>query len=565
MNELLFTCGLLLLGGTICGTIARWLKLPTLTGYIAAGILLGSQGLDLLPHHHVKSISEPVNDIAMALVLFVLGGQFKFAALRGRARKLLSLSAVESSLTFLIVVGLSMPVLEGFAAPLLLGVMAVAIAPATTLLVLDEFDAHGNTTDTIKLLTAMSNVWAVLFFELVLLVLAFLSGSDEVGPSSVAWDIAGSLLFGLVAGHALIVMQDRTGHGNYTLPLIAVLALAIGGCKLTGVPHMLAFLVTGAVVANRSRYFEPITTSMQSLATPAYVAFFVLSGVHLNFGLLEHNWVAVGIYVLARTIGKIAGARLGIHLSGIDLLNVHDRSSPPLGLALLCQAGAAIALAHVASEFDPELGARLLNIVLGAVIVFELIGPLLVKHVVIAAGEVNIGHLLLRGSEEVGNPSMFTTLFRALRGKHNHRSDDIAQLDLGRVMRAGIVPLPEHANMDQILRYANHARFNQFPVVDDGGALVGLIRLRDLEDLAYDPHAASLVIAADLTSLTPEECALSADTGIEDAAAAFSDYLGNNFAVVKDKQSLLFMGMVERADLIRLIRQMKQTRARKNK
>jgi len=400
----------------------------------------------------------------------------------------------------------------------------------------------------------------VLFFELVLLGLAFFSGMSEAGPSAAAWDVIGSLLFGIIAGHALIVMQDHTGHGNYTLPLIAVLAIAIGGCKLTGVPHMLAFLVTGAVVANRSRYFEPITNSMQNLAPPAYVAFFVLSGLHLDFSLLSENWIAVGIYVLARTVGKVAGARLGIQLSGLNLFNIRDRTSPPLGLALLCQAGAAIALAQVAGEFDPELGARLLNIVLGAVVIFELGGPLLVKHVVIAAGEVNIGHLLLRGSDEVENRSMFSSLFKALRGKRNHKANEIADLDVGRVMRAGVAPLKESDSMDEILRYANHARFNQFPVINNQGALVGLIRLRDLEGLAYDPHAASLVIAGDLTSLTPEECALVATTKLEDAVAAFADYRGNNFAVVEDAENMRFMGMVERADLLRLIGQMERSK-----
>ena len=560
MNELLLTAGIILIGGAICGAIARFLRLPTLTGYITAGILLGPQLLDTLPHEHIEALSGPINDVAMALVLFVLGGQFHAEKLRKSGKKIVTFSCVESLFTFSCVTLLCLPVLPGIAGPLLLGVMAVAIAPATTLLVLDEFDAHGPTTDAVKLVTALSNVWAIFFFELALLLLVFLSGAGEAGPLDATWDVFGSLLYGLLAGHALIVIQDRTGHGNYSLPLLAVIAATIGASKATGVPYMLAFLVTGAVVANRSRYFEPITKSMEAFAPPAYVAFFVLSGWKLDFSLLADNWMVAGIYILARTIGKIAGARAGLKVAGLEFLHPQDRTSPPVGLSLLCQAGAAIALAHVAMDYDPELGQTLLNIILGAVVLFELVGPLFVKHVAVAAGEVNIGHLLVRGSEERGD-SLFSSLLRSLRGRKHWSEEDLAGLTLGRIMGGTATPLPEGAAMDEILRYANHARSNQFPVVDSNGSLVGMIRLRDLEELAYDPHAASLVIAGDLTSLPTDEIALPADSTLEEAAAFFTSFQGNNLVVIESKEKPQYLGMVERANLLRLVSQLEQSRA----
>ncbi|MDP6849962.1 MAG: cation:proton antiporter [Planctomycetota bacterium] len=559
MQDLLLTAGLILVVGSICGEVARFLRLPTLTGYISAGILLGPQVFDSLPHEHIHAISDPVNDIAMALVLFVLGGQFRTEKLRGVGKKILTLSSIESVFSFTCVALFTLPVLPGIAGPLLLGVMAVAIAPATTLLVLDEFDAHGPSTDAIKLITALSNVWSILFFELALLLLVFLSGTSEVGPSAAVWDIFGSLFYGLIAGHALIVIQDRTGHGNYSLPLLAVIALTIGASKVTGVPHMLAFLVTGGVVANRSRYFEPITKSMGAFAPPAYVAFFVLSGIHLDFGLLAENWIAAGVYVLARTIGKVAGARAGLKISGLQFLNPQDRSSPPVGLALLCQAGVAITLAHVAMKYNPELGQTLLNIILGAVVLFELVGPLLVKHVAVAAGEVNIGHLLVRSSDERGT-SFFSSILRSIRGRRNWKAADLAGFTLGRMMRGTTTPLSESAPMDDILRYANHARSNQFPVVNADGEFVGMIRLRDLEELAYDPHAASLVIAGDLTSLGVEEVSLPASATIEEAASAFSEYRGNNLVVIESKENPRYLGMVEKADLLQLVSQLEHSR-----
>jgi Kef-type K+ transport system membrane component KefB/CBS domain-containing protein len=556
-SPVLLTAGLILVGGSLCGAVARMLRLPTLTGYLAAGILLGHQGLDQLPDEHVELMSGPVNDLAMALVLFVLGGQFALERIRPIARRIFVLSSVESLITFSLVCLLALPVLGDWAGSVLLGVMAIAVAPATTLLVLREFEASGPTTASLKLLTALSNIWAVFLFEVALLVLLATSSADA-GPQEILWDIAGSVLYGLLAGHALILMQEKVGHGNYSLPLLTVLLTTIGVCKLTEVPHMLAFLATGAVVVNRSRYFEPITKAMDLFAQPAYVAFFVLSGLHLDFHLLAENWLAVGLYVLGRTIGKVVGARAGLRAAGMGAGNLAGRPSPPLGLGLLCQAGAAIALAQVARGYDQALGDQLLNIILGAVVVFELLGPVLVKHVAVAAGEVSLGSLLVRTTEEREEPTIWMALIRSLRGRGGRTAEDLRALTVDKIMRPGIEPLREQAGLDEILRYANHVPFNQFPVVSAEGVLVGMIRLRDLDDLAYDPAAAGLVIAGDLTSLGAEECSIPVTGTLQEAAAVFGDFRANHLAVVEDAESRRFLGVVDRSEVLRLMARLRQ-------
>ena len=280
----LLTVGFLLVAGVIGGSLAKWFNLPKLTGYLAAGIVVGHQGFDLLPHEQVDALSMPVNELAMALVLFVLGGQFRFASIREHFKPLMSMSLLESGITFGLVPALTYPVLGSLGGSILLGVMAIAVAPATTVEVLREYRADGPVSDGLRLLCALSNVWAILFFEIALLVLFALSGF-EATPWDAAWDVLGAMLYGLVAGHALILMQERIGRGNYSVALLTTLLLTIGVCQATGVPHMLAMLVTGAVVVNRSRFFDPVVDSMEHFAQPAYVAFFVLSGMHLDFQL----------------------------------------------------------------------------------------------------------------------------------------------------------------------------------------------------------------------------------------------------------------------------------------
>ncbi|MFK5956123.1 MAG: hypothetical protein QM477_06740, partial [Planctomycetota bacterium] len=348
----LLLLGLLLAGGVLGGLVARILRLPTLTGYLAAGILFhwGSKE-GWIDAAALEKLRLPINDLAMALALFVLGGQFRFGRRRNAAlRKLLRGSLIETICTFVVVAGLSLPVIQSIPGAVLLGVLAIAVAPATTLEVLHEYNAKGPTTRMLKQLTAMSNVWAVILFEVTLLFLVLFSGG-EVSLLDPLWDIGGALLYGLIAGHALILLQERVGHDNYAVPLLAVIFLTIGICAFTDVPHMLAFLVTGAVVANRSQLFSRITTAMDGYAQPAIVLFFVLSGSHLDFGLLLENGVAVGLYVLGRTLGKVLGTHVSVH--GFKKLEqMRGDSTPPVGLGLLCQAGAAIALATYVADYD---------------------------------------------------------------------------------------------------------------------------------------------------------------------------------------------------------------------
>lgn len=550
---ILLSAGLLLVAGLLGGIVARLFKLPTLTGYLAAGILLGHHGLDLLPHATVDRVTGPVNDLAMALVLFVLGGRFHLEKVRELAKSTLTISAVEGTSTFLLVTLLTWPVLGNFPGAILLGVMAVAIAPATTVEVLREYKADGPTTDTLKLLTALSNIWAVLFFEIVLLFLFSFSGADT-GAKEIVWDLAGAVLYGLVAGHALILLQNKARLESSSVPLLVILLLTIGLCKTTGVPQMLAMMVTGAVVVNRSRFFEPITQSMDAFAQPAFVAFFVLSGIHLDFGILSEFWIAAGLYILARVIGKVLGARLGMKMSGLKLPALAGKGSPPLGLGLLCQAGAAIMLANLAKSYDPELGDLLLNIILGAVVVFEIVGPLLVKHVVVAAGEVQVGSLLTHGTHRPEGVGLWGSLVRTFRGRKLNSNHGLHEIQVNQIMRHVPKSLAASANLDEVLRFANHSPFNHFPVLTADGKLLGVIALADLAHVAYDRRMASLVTAEDLAGLSVQEAALSSKASLEVAVEFFENFEGNTVAVTESHKDHTLVGMMERGEVLAVVR-----------
>lgn len=544
----LLALGVALIAGILGGALARRLGAPTLTGYILVGFALGGHGFGLLDLPALEALRGPVNDLAIAAVLFFLGGSIRFDRLRGAARPLLVLSLVEAAITAAAVGATCLLVMPRADGALLLAVLAIEIAPATTVIVLREYGARGPTTDTIRVLTALANLWVVVLFEVALLGLTLARGG-EAGPWSLLRNFGGSFAVGLVAGHVYVFLQERARWGSAAAPMLAVTLATIGFCKWAGVPHMLAFLTAGAVVVNRSRLIEAVERGLDSFAQPALVAFFVLAGTHLDPGVLGTAWLAVGAYVLARTAARILGTRIGKTVGGLRLVAA-GRSEPPLGLALLCQAGAAIALTQYAAIYDPELSSALLTIVLGAVLIFELAGPLLLKHALVAAGEISLAQLTTRSARGSEALHPLRALGRTLRGRRLRSRSTAETVRVERIMRRGTAGLGAAAGLDEVLRFANQSRFDALPVVDPQGCLTGVIRLQDLEQVAYDPAAGRLVAAQDLAVLTPAEGALTADASLEQAERFFRAHAENCAAVVASTDDARLVGMLERAELL---------------
>jgi CBS domain-containing protein len=273
----------------------------------------------------------------------------------------------------------------------------------------------------------------------------------------------------------------------------------------------------------------------------------------LQFSELAENWLVVGLYVLGRVIGKIMGTNIGFH--GLKSKpSLGSDTNPPIGLGLLCQAGAAIALAGYVARYDVDLSERLLAIVLGSVVIFELVGPLLVKRVVIAAGEVDVGHLLSRTQNTTGSGSWFKAIKRTF--THNSNIVDKAphEILIRDIMKPAVGALQRNEKMDKILSFANHSEFNHFPVVDEDNTLLGIIALQDLSQVAYDHSVANLITAEDVISLTTEQASLSSECSLADALAFFQNYSGNTVAIVEDYAAPVLCGMLERTEVLNLAR-----------
>jgi Kef-type K+ transport system membrane component KefB len=386
--QLPFTVGLLL----AAALLAERVRLPKVTGYLLLGLLLGPAALDWMPEEHLEEL-HPLTMLAMALVLFNLGCSLPFAQMRRILRRVFPLWAGEMGLTMAFVT-LGLPLFGvTWNESLLLGSLALATAPATTLLVLKESESEGPVTRHVGPLVAANNLVAIVLFELLFLSVSGMEKKLEGSFVNELWGVvvglSGSLRLGVAAGLVLSYLCSIISRGRWIVMLLGTLMLVLGVCQTFDMQYMLAFLAMGVVVANSSELTAEIVGTLDRLTGFLCVVFFVAHGAELDLqAFAQVGWIGGG-YIVLRSAGKY----LGIH--AIATSRGEDEGIRFwLGGTLLAQAGAAIAMSAMAAERDPQLGTTIKSIVLGTVVFFEIAGPILIRFSVIRAGEVPLAHVI---------------------------------------------------------------------------------------------------------------------------------------------------------------------------
>ena len=170
-----------------------------------------------------------------------------------------------------------------------------------------------------------------------------------------------------------------------------------------------------------------------------------------------------------------------------------------LGAALLSQAGAAIALSAIAVERDPELGRHLQDVILGTVVFFEIIGPIMVRTSVLQCGEIPvaaaIAHTTNSGLDQLR--SMGYRIMQSL-GVNPFKGSTADELSVSRVTRRNVKPLLASAPFNEVIDHIEHSHDNTYPVVTESNELIGIIRYPDVRDILFDPALKTLVTAEDL-------------------------------------------------------------------
>ena len=354
-------------------------NLPELVGFLVVGAVLGPSALGLISAEELSRL-EPVTEIALGVLMFVIGERVSGRALRA-ARWSVTTGLAQFVLSGLGVYAASQALGADRSVSLLLASLAGAGAPMTIAHVVATSGADGPYAKGLVSTHAVSDALATATFAAVLPVATLLS-DDTADVAGAVFDFVKLGLGGIAVGVVGGFLIARLGHQIETsgeLLLFVGVHMMLGWAVSTtlDLSFPLAALVAGSVASSISPvpFAQRLFRTLRSIEQPLYLLFFALAGASIHLSDLVQVGELGAAYIGVRVLAKLAGAVIGGPLGGLGF-----RQSLLLGLDLTPQAGVAVGLAVVAGETIPEQGGEAATVVLGAVVLFELIGPLLVSR-----------------------------------------------------------------------------------------------------------------------------------------------------------------------------------------
>ena len=382
--EILIVFGSLFLIGLLSDLAGRRTPLPRVTLLLLAGFLIGPTVLDWLPDF-AGDWFPVLTGVALTMIGFLLGQKLTLPTLRELGRAVIAMSVCEVAVTAFLVFSVLLAFGVQLEIALLLAGIAPATAPAAIVDVVQELDARGKFTDTLLGIVAIDDAWGLMLFSVLLALVHGLTGQGN--PAEVlliaAHDIGGALLLGLLLGVPMAYLTGRVRPGEPTLAEALGLVLLCAGLAIwADVSYILAAMTMGSVVANLAKHHDRPFHAIEGIEWPFLILFFLLAGAALRVDALASIGLLGAGYIGLRIVGRIVGTRLGGRLSGTDVSTRHH-----MGPALLPQAGVAIGMALLAGQHFPELRDTILPVVLGSTVIFELVGPVVTRRVLIRMGE----------------------------------------------------------------------------------------------------------------------------------------------------------------------------------
>ncbi|MGM0476967.1 MAG: cation:proton antiporter [Pseudomonadota bacterium] len=379
---------LLVLGGlmsasVLVDTIARRTCLPRISLLVLVGVGYAVIQQLVLGQPHsppLGELGEPLINLALVMVAFLLGGQLTMDRLRSIGPTILALSltvAVVGAVT----VGLGLTLLgHSLAIAISLAAISVATDPAAVSEAVEDADADQDSPRTRAILgsVAIDDAWGIIIFGLALAGLGWASsGNGGEALVHAGWELGGAILLGAAIGLPAAWLTGRLRPGKPTQgEALALIFLTAGFSSYLGVSPLLAAMTSGFLIVNLSPHHTRSFTEIEGIEWPFLVFFFVLSGASID---LSYIGVATGLivaYIVLRMVGRYLGGYLGVRA-----LREGNGLPRNFGLAMTPQAGVAMGMALLATEQFPEQGNLIVATVVTSTILFELVGPLLVYRV----------------------------------------------------------------------------------------------------------------------------------------------------------------------------------------
>lgn len=409
--EILLELSIAMMAGLLVSRVTKLFKLPAVTGYLIAGIIvgpyiIGALGVPGLGFHSLADIKSVgiICDVALGFIAFSMGSEFRLKELKTIGKQALIIGVFQAIVTAILVdialiaLHFAFPDRISLSAAITLGAIATATAPAATLMVVRQYKAKGPLTNILLPVVALDDAVGLVVFAISFGIARALQGST-INLAKIILEpiieVIASLILGAIMGLILTYLRKLFESNTRRLCMIITFVMATVGLSMLtfniGSIHvsfssLLVCMMLGTVFCNLCDDSPELMAKSERWTAPVYVLFFVLSGAELELGVFG-DWAIVGIgllFILVRSIGKYVGAS-----SSAKMTKCSPQIVKYLGITLLPQAGVALGMSIKAEALGGTDASLVRNIVLFAVLIYEIIGPYLTKKSLMAAGEIS--------------------------------------------------------------------------------------------------------------------------------------------------------------------------------
>jgi len=398
--------GIVLFASLYVGKWVKHIKLPSLIGFMLVGIACGPYVSNIIDRERLSQM-DFVIEIGLGLVAFTIGSVLSLKTFKKTGRGLASIIIGETLVAFLVISFASHLFFNNLPLAILLGAIGAASAPAGTVAIIRDYQAEGPLTNTLYAVVGFDDGLSIIIYGFALVfaksMLLETNGYGEVALLAQLWlpikEILLSILVGVVSGWLFLLLAKKLRKESDVLVLSSALVITLVGISQQWhLSLVLTNMVAGMVLVNLGKegVISRVRQATSMIMPLIFILFFALAGAHLDISALAIVGGGGIVYIISRCVGKAGGAWLGGTIGGAD-----PKLARTLGLAILSQAGLAIGLAlivqkemlQIAELYNlpsaVEIGAIVLTTITATTVVFEIIGPILTRYVLLKAGEID--------------------------------------------------------------------------------------------------------------------------------------------------------------------------------
>lgn len=386
-STILFDIAIVMLAGLVFGRLAKHLRMPNVTGYLIAGLVLGPCVLNFIPADMVTNFSV-VSDMALGFIAFSIGTEFKLSYFRRVGLAPIIIAVMESFGAVILVTLVSLLFVSPSLA-ILLGAIAAATAPAQTVMVINQYHAKGPLTSMLMRVVALDDAVALIAFGFAATIVKSMENKVEISIWSILYPFYEVFISFALGAFIAVVMAIFLKHfkksSNRLCLLVGFIFIAIWFANFINESALLCCMALGGVLVNTCDDIEGLIKVSDAFTPPLFMLFFAMSGAGFDLGAVVSVGLIGVIYIVTRVLGKIAGAWLGGKIMKVD-----EKICRYLGPTLMPQAGVALGLILMAGTIVPQYAGEIQTIILCSTFVYSILGPSVSKAALVKAGEISL-------------------------------------------------------------------------------------------------------------------------------------------------------------------------------